>query len=123
MKIKMITSVFVLVFTMFVNVHCVIAEASPPKLILQITVDGLRGDLPGRYLDRYGKGGFRYLFDKGLVYTNAQYQHSNLETVVGHAVLATGAFPAANGMVANVWMNRETGELGYAVEDSGLPSV
>ena len=28
-----------------------------PKLILQITVDQLRGDLPTRYYDRLGKGG------------------------------------------------------------------
>jgi len=30
-----------------------------PKLVLQITVDQLRGDLPTRYLDRLGEGGFR----------------------------------------------------------------
>ena len=32
-----------------------------PKLILQITVDQLRGDLPTRYYDRLGDGGFKYL--------------------------------------------------------------
>lgn len=89
----------------------------PPRLILQITVDQLRGDLPGRYAERYGDGGFRYLLEKGTHYTNAHYQHSNLETIVGHAVLATGAFPAAHGMVANVWFNRDSGQLGYAIED------
>jgi len=90
---------------------------SAPRLILQITVDQLRGDLPGRYADRYGEGGFRYLMEKGSHYTNAHYQHSNLETIVGHATLATGAFPAAHGMVANVWFDKEAGELRYAIED------
>jgi predicted AlkP superfamily pyrophosphatase or phosphodiesterase len=89
-----------------------------PRLILQITVDQLRGDLPGRYADRYGDDGFRYLMKKGTVYTNAHYQHSNLETIVGHATLATGAFPAAHGMVANVWMDRKSGDLRYAIEDN-----
>ena len=28
-----------------------------PKLILQVTVDQFRGDLPTRYYDRLGKGG------------------------------------------------------------------
>jgi len=28
---------------------------SAPRLILQITVDQLRGDLPGRYADRYAQ--------------------------------------------------------------------
>ena len=93
-------------------------ENSPPRLILQITVDQLRGDLPSRYIDRYNEGGFRYLLEKGTYYSNAHYQHSNLETIVGHVVLATGAFPSAHGMVANVWLDRETGEVGYAIEDN-----
>ena len=95
------------VTVLFAGTNSVTADDTPPKLILQITVDGLRGDLPGRYLDRFEKGGFRYLFDKGTVYANAHYQHSNLETVVGHSVLATGAFPSAHGMVANVWMDKD----------------
>ena len=122
MKIKFLF-IFLASALVFCFTNSAIAKDSPPKLILQITVDGLRGDLPGRYLDRFGEGGFKYLFDKGMVYTNAQYQHSNLETVVGHAVLATGAFPSAHGMVANVWMDRETGQLGYAVEDSNYEMV
>ena len=122
MKMKCLL-VFLAAVVLSVNINCAIAADAPPKLILQITVDGLRGDMPGRYLDFYGNGGFRYLLEEGLVYTNAQYQHSNLETVVGHSVLATGAFPAAHGMVANVWMDRETGELGYAIEDSDYEMV
>ena len=33
--------------------------AEPPRLVLQITVDALRGDLPQRHLSKMGKGGFR----------------------------------------------------------------
>ena len=39
-----------------------------PKLILQITIDQLRGDLPTRYYDRLGEGGFRYLLENGTHY-------------------------------------------------------
>ncbi len=39
-----------------------------PRLILQITVDQLRGDLLARYSNRLGKGGFRYLLDAGTVF-------------------------------------------------------
>jgi len=88
-----------------------------PKLILQITVDQLRGDLPGRYLERMGDGGFRYLMQHGVWYANAHHAHANTETVVGHTTLATGAHPAAHGMVANVWLDRKTGKLAYNVED------
>ncbi len=33
------------------------------KLVLQITVDGLRGDLLNRYEDGFGKGGFLLLME------------------------------------------------------------
>ncbi|MHC4170010.1 MAG: alkaline phosphatase family protein [Planctomycetota bacterium] len=91
------------------------------KLVLQITVDGLRGDLLNRYSHGIGDDGFRYLLKNGVVYTNAHYQHANTETIVGHAILATGAFPSENGMVGNVWFDEETGELSYNIEDAKSP--
>tara|TARA_R110002049_G_scaffold85550_5_gene217451 strand:+ start:5501 stop:7204 length:1704 start_codon:yes stop_codon:yes gene_type:complete len=93
-------------------------SADKPKLILQITVDQLRGDLPTRYYDRLGEGGFRYLWESGVVYPNAHHGHANTETIVGHATLATGAHPAVHGMVGNLWFDRETGFTTYNVEDS-----
>ena len=104
---------------MFNIISFVSAEdgAAKPRLILQITVDQLRGDLPMRYLDRLGEGGLRYLLEEGTVYDNAHYQHANTETIVGHVILATGAFPSTSGMVANLWLDRETGEMAYNIED------
>ena len=93
------------------------ADPESPKLILQITVDQLRGDQPQRYANHFGNGGFRYLMEEGLHYRNAHYQHANTETIVGHASLATGTVPAAHGMVANVWFDRELGRLVYNIED------
>ena len=94
------------------------ADAKPPRLVLQITVDALRGDLPRRYAHVLGAGGFRYLMDQGIDYTNAHYQHANTETIVGHVSLATGTVPAAHGMVGNVWFDREQGRLTYNIEDA-----
>ncbi len=88
-----------------------------PRLVLQITVDQLRGDIPWRHYEEFGEGGFRYLLDHGTVYAQAHHRHANTETIVGHATLATGADPAAHGMVGNVWLDRETGELTYNIED------
>jgi len=88
-----------------------------PKLILQITVDQLRGDLPERFMKNMPEGGFRYLKSQGAWYANAHYGHSNTETVVGHTILATGADPSEHGMVSNVWFDRNTGKLAYNTED------
>jgi len=97
------------------------ATAVKPKLILQITVDQLRGDMPTAYLDRMGKGGFKYLLNKGVVYKDAHHNHANTETIVGHATLATGALPAVHGMIGNVWFDDKLQRLVYNVEDSSYP--
>ena len=94
------------------------ASAELPRLVLQITVDQLRGDLVNRYIDRLGEGGFRYLLEQGVVYSNAHHPHANTETIVGHTTLATGAYPAAHGMIGNAWFDRQSGRLTYNIEDA-----
>ena len=91
------------------------------KLVLQITVDGLRADLLDRYANSFGEHGFRYLMQTGTIYTNAQYQHANTETIVGHTTLATGTIPAQHGLIGNVWFDREANELAYNIEDADSP--
>ena len=110
----------VLVFGMVFATAALAAEP-PPRLVLQITVDQLRGDLMTRYLDRMGEGGIRYLLDNGIVYLDAHHAHANTETIVGHATLATGAHPAAHGMIGNVWFDHDLGRLVYNVEDGDFP--
>ncbi|KHT62772.1 alkaline phosphatase [Photobacterium gaetbulicola] len=100
-----------------ISVNAVAAPPPAPKLVLQITVDGLRGDLLDRYKHNFGDKGFRYLMDEGTYYTNAHYQHGNTETIVGHVSLATGAPPSVHGMVGNVWYDRQKERLVYNVED------
>ncbi|MCR9293667.1 MAG: alkaline phosphatase family protein [bacterium] len=97
------------------------SDKAPPKLILQITVDQLRGDLARRYLQNMGPGGFRYLLDNGVIYENAHHAHANTETIVGHTTLATGAYPSAHGLIGNVWLDRATGEMKYNIEDARYP--
>ncbi len=91
--------------------------AGSPKLVLQITVDQLRGDQLARFVDRMPEGGFRYFLDEGIVYANAHHPHANTETIVGHATLATGATPSVHGMIGNIWFDRETGQTTYNIED------
>lgn len=88
----------------------------PPKLVVHITVDQLRGDVPVRMRHRFPPGGFRRLFD-GLHYANAHFRHATTYTAAGHATLFTGADPRQHGLVGNNWRDRRTGERVYCVED------
>lgn len=84
-------------------------ETPAPKLVLQITVDQLRGDLPRRMIDRFGAGGFRTLLDSGAVFEAAHYSHAITETAPGHATLFTGANPREHGIVSNEWFDLDQG--------------
>jgi predicted AlkP superfamily pyrophosphatase or phosphodiesterase len=114
----MIAAITVSLFFMFAaSANAGDGMKTKPKLVLQITVDQLRGDLPTRYYERLGEGGFRYLWEKGVVYTDAHHAHANTETIVGHATLATGANPSIHGMIGNVWLDRESNQTTYNIED------
>ncbi len=112
-----------LVLLLALSVATGFAHGKSPKLVLQITVDGLRADLIERHASHFGEGGFNYLLQKGVVYTNAHYLHANTETTIGHTTLATGATPAVHGMIGNVWFHADSGELGYNIEDAAAPLI
>lgn len=97
--------------------------ADKPKLILQITVDQLRGDMVSRFGQRFGEGGFRYLVENGTVYRDAWYSHANTMTAVGHATLATGGNTPQHGMAANDWYDRDLKRRVNAVEDPQSPII
>ncbi|MCB9471577.1 MAG: alkaline phosphatase family protein [Candidatus Obscuribacterales bacterium] len=94
---------------------------SKVKLVLQITIDQLRGDLPLRFRSRFGEGGFRYLLDNGAYFANAHYKHADTETAPGHATLVTGATPAQHGIISSEWWDPEKKKIVYAVEDENYP--
>ena len=107
--------VFVVAFSLSAN--SALGEPREIKLVLQITVDQLRGDTLSRFGDRFSEGGFRHFLDRGVHYTNAHYEHANTETAPGHATVVTGANPSRHGIVANDWIDAATGAFVYNTED------
>jgi predicted AlkP superfamily pyrophosphatase or phosphodiesterase len=73
-----------------------------PKLVVLLVVDQMRGD----YVDKFSfqwTGGLKRLVTEGAWFRDAAYPYAATETCVGHSTIATGAFPATHGMVANAW--------------------
>ncbi|MCB1692718.1 MAG: alkaline phosphatase family protein [Pseudomonadales bacterium] len=107
-------------FLITVTVAC-IAQAEPPRLVVQVTVDQLRGDLLNRYrdhfIDKRGEQGFIRFYEKGTRYTNAHFRHANTVTGAGHATLATGALPSQHGIAANDWYDVVTHHEVSCAED------
>lgn len=96
-------------------------RAEKPDLVLFITVDQLRGDMPMRIRKRLGPGGFRHFLDRGSVYTNAYFSHLVTTTAAGHATLATGASTPGHGMAANEWYDHASRQPVYNTEDRQHP--
>jgi predicted AlkP superfamily pyrophosphatase or phosphodiesterase len=117
MKIVKSSALLIAALAVLVAAAPMLAASSTPRLVLQITVDQLRGDLPARYTDRLTDGGLHYLMEEGTWYIDAHYQHANTETAVGHATLATGADPSRHGIIANDWIDQKTGAFVYNTED------
>ena len=97
--------------------------APPPSLVVLVVVDQLRGDMPWRFRERFGDGGFHYLLDHGTSYSNAQYQHANTLTASGHATLATGGNAPQHGLAGNDWFDRGQRRAVYCMEDAGHPQL
>jgi len=90
--------------------------ASPPSLIVLITAEQFRSDYLQLYEKDFSTSGFGRLLSEGAVYPTARYDH--LATLSGPdaAILATGAYPAANGIIANRWYDRASRRVVDAVD-------
>lgn len=97
-------------------------ESEPPKLVVSVVIDQLRGDLIEHYEPAFD-GGFRRLLDEGFRYTQASHVHARTSTAPGHATLTTGVYPARHGLIANSWQHRRgmAWQQMYAVADPDSP--
>lgn len=94
------------------------SDSAPPRLLVLVSVDQLRGDLLTRYDDLF-TGGIRRLLDRGASFANTTHDHAETATAPGHTTLATGVHPRRHGIAGNTWFElRDGGWRGvYAVED------
>ncbi len=102
---------------LFFTPYLSLADNNQPKLIVQLVVDQLRGDLIHQHQKQFGDNGFNYLLSHGLNFHNAHHPHANTTTCAGHATIATGSYPALHGIVNNDWYDRQSKKLVYCMED------
>jgi predicted AlkP superfamily pyrophosphatase or phosphodiesterase len=99
------------------------AYKAQPKLVVQIVVDQLRGDLPERYHDDFGSGGFRLFMDKGAWFTSCHYHYANTKTAPGHSSIGTGTYTLGHGIVGNEWWDPARRRIVTSVEDDHESSL
>lgn len=103
------------------------SRAENARLVVLVVVDQFRGDYPAAYERHFVDGGFRRLMRGGAWMSQAHFQYGCTATGPGHATLATGAYPAEHGIVANHWiLPKENGRGEYCCDGGefkylGLP--
>ena len=76
-------------------------SADPPKLVISIVVDQLRGDYLQFFSPTFGERGFKRLMNEGLVYHQLEFGFPNLGPAASTATIHTGAYPYYHGIVSD----------------------
>lgn len=87
------------------------AEAAPvdaPRLVVNISIDQLRGDLLEQFLPYCGGDGFKKLLLQGCVYENGGVAFAPVDRAAATASLSTGTVPYYNGIPSGEWVSRKT---------------
>ncbi len=85
------------------------ATVEPPALTVIVVVDQLTADRTREWAHKASSSGFRRLWEGGVVYGNAAYDHATSATAPGHATIATGVHPSKHGVISNFWYERDVG--------------
>lgn len=96
---------------------------SKPKLIVGITISGMRYDYLSVYWDKFGEEGFKKMATTGANFKNARYEYLITDPSSGFASIATGARPSSHGIVSDFWYNRISNEIIYAINDKDQTTV
>ncbi|WP_188063490.1 alkaline phosphatase family protein [Sphingobium sp. KCTC 72723] len=98
------------------------APATPPKLIVAISVDQFSADLFSEYRQYYS-GGLKRL-TQGAVFPRGYQSHAATETCPGHSTILTGSRPSRTGIIANNWFDLSAARPDkaiYCAEDESQP--
>lgn len=90
---------------------------SAPRLVVNIAIDQLRTDYLEAFEPLYGENGFKRLFGKGLIYTNASYPFSPVDRASAIAAIVSGTTPYYNSIIGARWLNKETLRPVYCADD------
>ena len=94
-----------------------------PKLVVGLSVSGMRYDYLSVYWDKFGDDGIKKMASTGANCKNARYNYLITEPSVGYATIATGAKPSAHGIVSDYWYERLSNQIIYSLDDSEQTTI
>ncbi|MEG0815810.1 MAG: alkaline phosphatase family protein [Mucinivorans sp.] len=100
-----------------------IASPPTPRLVVQITVSGMRYDYLLRFGHNFTDQGFKRLTTQGALCERAMIGYLNTSTAPGLATIVTGANPSSHGVIGSHWFNYTTSEKISLVEDKKVHTI
>jgi hypothetical protein len=100
----------------------VLAAPSRPKLLVLVVLEQFRPDYLDSVWPALGPGGFRRLLEKGAYFPDCRHAASTFSASTV-ATLATGAWPAQHGIVADSWYDEASKKLASANEEALLATT
>lgn len=96
------------------------AQTAPevPRLVVNILIDQLRSDYLEAFSPLYSQYGFLRLMKQGRMYTQAEYPFDSPDRASSIACFMSGTSPYENGIVAERWLDRQTLQPIFCVDDS-----
>ncbi len=121
----MINRYLTLVTLTIISSNLVMSEPiyTGPKLVVNITIDGLTSENIEAFLPYYDESGLKKLFLEGAVFENAQYAFSPQDRASSLAAISTGASPLDNGITGFIWLDRKTLTQTVCVDDEKYHGV
>jgi len=107
---------FLIAVLSIANLHAQ-QSSDPPKLVISIVIDQLRGDYLQYFSPTFGEKGFKRLLNEGLVYHNMDFGFPNVGQAASIATISTGAYPYDHGIVSDKNYDFETRREVSAVHD------
>jgi predicted AlkP superfamily pyrophosphatase or phosphodiesterase len=114
--LALLPSVVMLTLTAPVSAQIAAPPPRPPKLLVLISIDQMRGDYIDKFQHQWSKG-LKRLITEGAWFRQADYPYYNTVTCAGHASISTGTVPAVHGMVLNQWWERNNSRLVSCTDD------
>ena len=99
-----------------------LAAPTRPKLLVLVVLEQFRPDYLDSVWPALGPGGFRRLLERGAYFPDCRHAASTFSASTV-ATLATGAWPAQHGIVADSWYDEASKKLASANEEALLATT
>ena len=106
-----------------IDAHSQEKAGNVPKIVVNIQIDQLRTDYLDAFAPLYSSTGLKRLLNEGVVYVNAYYPFAPIDRASAISSIQTGAVPYYHSITGQRWLDKETLQTAYCVDNQRKPGT